>query len=407
MRRLHLGPDGKIPSSTFSRLAANSPEGVLCSRLEVLRWDVEDIPGALPFFRLFIPPDLKLVSLYGPCTFDIPGVWLAGLVQIISILPTSLEGLAVMYGRGKEERLRDAVSAFICRCRPSLRVLRSCVPLSGAAIRRITQLPNLRSWAVAQPPPPSIPPSPFPPLERLRFVGHEALPWLHLLASHEDGTVQNGTAPVTPYTHVKESLRSLICREATIINSAFLSSVLKFRNLAVLYVGTRCPTGGCTFHLTDDNVEKLVAGLPRLESLQLGIPCSLNSCNTTAASLLSISTHCPELTVLETHFNTITIVANMRRLLDGGSGYDGAKCKVRNLMIARLPHEIDREYVEIVMRGFRTIFPCLMNLTDSDGRWYEVSSILHEVDGDTFGVGPGMFGLFPLGQLRVTGAEDL
>ena len=379
MRELHLGPDGMVPSSTFSRLAENSPGGVLCTKLETLRWDVEEIPGALPFFRLFISPNLKLVSLRGSCAFDIPGVWLAGLVQIISILPTSLEGLTVIYGRGKEERLRDAISAFICRCGSSLRILRSCVPLSGPAIRRVIQLPNLRSWAVAQAPSRSIPSFPFPPLEKLRLVGQEALPWLHLLASHEEGAPQNGTAPATPCAHINGSLRSLICPENTILNSTFLSSILKFRNLVALYVGTRFPMDGCTFHLTDDDVEKLVAALPRLESLQLGVPCSLNSCNTTAASLLSISTHCPGLIALETHFNTITIVADMRRLLDGSAELDGAKCKVNNLMVARLPHEMDQEYVEVVMRGFRIIFPCLVNLTDCDGRWYEVRSRSMEI----------------------------
>ena len=80
-----------------------------------------------------------------------------------------------------------------------------------------------------------------------------------------------------------------------------------------------------------------------LESLRLRVPCSLNSCNTAAASLLSISTHCPGLTALETHFNTITIVADMRHLLDRGSGLDGGKCKVENLMVARLSHEMDQE----------------------------------------------------------------
>ena len=379
----------------------------MCTKLEMLRWDVEEIPGALPFFRLFISPNLKLVSLHGSCTLDIPGVWLAGLVQIVSILPTSLEGLAVMYGRGKEERLGDAMSAFICRCGSSLRILRSCVPLSGAAIRRITQLPNLRSWAVAQAPPRSIQPSPFPPLEKLRLIGQEALSWLHLLASHEEGAIQSDPASVTLYTHINESLRSLIYPEDTILNSTFLSSVLKFRNLVALYVGTRCPTDGCTFRLTDDDVEKLVTALPRLESLQLGIPCSLNSCGTTAASLLLISTHCPGLTVLEIHFNTFAIVADMRRLLDGDSVRDGVKCKVQNLMVARLPHEMDREYVEVAMTGFRTIFPYLANLTDCDGRWYEVRSRLHGVNGDVFDVNAGIFGLFPFGQPRIIGAEDL
>ena len=244
--------------------------GMLCTKLETLRWDVEEIPGALPFFRLSISPSLKLVSLHGSCAFDIPGVWLVGLVQIISIFLTSLEGLAVMYDLGKEECLSDAMSTFVCQCGSALRTLRSCVPLSEAAIRHVTQLPSLRSWAVVQTPPQSIPPSPFPPFEKPRLVGQEALPWLHLLTSHEEGALQNGTAPVTPRTYINESSRSLICPGDTILDSTFLSSILKFRNLVALYVGTCFPTDGRTFRLTDDDVENLAAVLPRLECLQLG-----------------------------------------------------------------------------------------------------------------------------------------
>ena len=130
------------------------------------------------------------------------------------------------------------------------------------------------------------------------------------------------------------------------LNWTILPSILKFWNLFALYAGTHFPTDGCTFHLTDDNLEKLVAALPRLESLQLGVPCSLNSCNTTAASLLSISIYCPGQTVLETHFDNITIVADMRRLFDGGSGFQGAKRKVENLMVVRSGARLrqDRHY---------------------------------------------------------------
>ena len=154
-------------------------------------------------------------------------------------------------------------------------------------------------------------------------------------------------------------------------------------------------------------MEKLVAALPRLESLRLGAPCSLNSCDTTAASLLPISTRCLGLTVLEVHFNTITIVVGIRRPLDGGSGHDGAKCKVENLTVARLPHEMDWEYVEVAMTGFRVMFPCPVNLTDCDGRRYEVRSRLHGVDGNTFDVSAGIFALFLFGQPFIISAEDL
>ena len=107
-------------------------------------------------------------------------------------------------------------------------------------------------------------------------------------------------------------------------------------------------------------------------------PWSLNSFNTGAAFLLSISSIVRD-SALETLFNAITIVADMRQMFDGGSGHEGAKCKVENFMVACLPREMDLEYVEVVITEFRTIFPCSVNLKDRDGRRYEVRSRWRDV----------------------------
>ena len=95
------------------------------------------------------------------------------------------------------------------------------------------------------------------------------------------------------------------------------------------------------------------------------------------------------------------------RLVANSPGLDGAKCKVENLTVARLPHEMDWEYVEVAMTGFRVMFPCPVNLTDCDGRRYEVRSRLHGVDGNTFDVSAGIFALFLFGQPFIISAEDL
>jgi len=58
---------------------------------------------------------------------------------------------------------------------------------------------------------------------------------------------------------------------------------------------------------TDNDVENLAATLPRLKCLEFSQPCGSNSCNTTVASLMSVSIHCLGLKHLETHFNTLTI----------------------------------------------------------------------------------------------------
>ena len=90
MHRLHLGYDGKIPAGT---LLYNSPGGVLCAKLEWLRWSVQETSDALPFFGLFFSPHLKRIALYNPNAFGLPTAQLTDLVQIISVLSTSFEGL--------------------------------------------------------------------------------------------------------------------------------------------------------------------------------------------------------------------------------------------------------------------------------------------------------------------------
>ena len=105
----------------------------------------------------------------------------------------------------------------------------------------------------------------------------------------------------------------------------------------MLYVRIDCSdVGGCTFHLKDENVGDFAAALPLPENLHLGRPCHDDSCDTTTASL-SISTHYLDLVILETHFNTLTIVDDVQRLVGGGATRDKTKCRLRYLMSGNLP----------------------------------------------------------------------
>jgi len=374
---LDLTPYEKIPDSTLHRLSSNLPGGVLLPKLEWLRWDAEASPIALTSFRLFLSPHLKNIVFSCLDMYDVPRSQLAGLVQTIPVLPTSLEDLTIMCGFEEEELLKDAISSFICRCGSSLRAFRSSVLLSEAAVHHLMQLPNLRSWDTAQGPPRTLPLSIFPALEELHLEELAALQWLHLLASDEKGTFQNHSTPTTSHANIRETLRSLSCPPNTTIDSTILSSILKFRNLVMLYVGTYCDEAErCTFHLTDGDVENLAITLPRLKSLQLGIVCDFNYCRTTVASLMSISVHCPDLTSLETHFNTLTIVDDMKHLHDGGSGRGNAKCKLRNLKVGYLPLEVRGEDIETLVVGFKVIFPCLTDFTQYNDHWYELRSKL-------------------------------
>ena len=71
---------------------------------------------------------------------------------------------------------------------------------------------------------------------------------------------------------------------------------LSLRNLVKLLVCHTFCRGeeGCSFRLTDDNVKDLAAVLSHPENLRFGNPCRLNTCQTTVASLMSLS-RCPGL----------------------------------------------------------------------------------------------------------------
>ena len=361
MHRLHISPDGNVTSDTVHQLSRNSLGGVLFPKLESLYWGSFETDTSPTFFRLFLSPHLKHVTLRIPRSFRVPRSQSVPLIQIVSLLPTSLQHLSFMYCQVGGP-LTDAMSSLVCRSDPSLRSFCSYTHLSETAVRHLTQLPNLHKWVTIQGPPQTVPLSIFPSLEELCLDEQAAIPWLHLLASsHGKDTLRNGTVPMTPPTNTREMLKILKCRDAP-IDPTFLSSITKFPNLVTLIVYTNCPrAGSCAFCLTDDDMENITTTLPRLENLQLGRPCDSSSCNTTVASLLSVSTHCLGLTFLEVHFNTLTIVDDVQHLLDRDAGRDKSKCRLRHLRVGNLPFEVRGEDVKTVARWFRVVFPCLVD----------------------------------------------
>ena len=381
MRELRLGPEGNITRDTLSRISCNTPNGVLFPKLERLFWNTRTADSEIAFFRLFLSPRLKSVTL---CT-DIgsPLGQPEAISQIISSLPISLDQLLVISRQGKGP-ISDAISSLVCRSGSSLGSFGTRVPLSEAAVRHLMQLPNLRYWKTVQGPPLDIPTSIFPSLEQLHLAEPAALPWIYLLASHRNHILQGSSTLATSRANVRETLESLKCTSNSIVvDSSLLASVTMFRNLVTLCVRTYCSsTEGCTFRLTDNDVENFASGLPRLRELEFGLPCHFNSCDTTVASLLSISTHCLDLVALEIHFNTRTIVGDIQRLVDGGAQHDEAKCALWSLTVGSLQPVVREEDIETVAMGLKIIFPRLVNISYHKSRWYEVK---HRLSRRSFG----------------------
>jgi len=279
-----------------------------------------------------------------------------------------------MWGQGKEF-FQDAISSFVCQRGSSMISLCTNAPLSETALLHLVQLPNLRHWSTSQAPPRTIPTSVFPPLAGVHLDRPAALPWLHLLASHGKSITQSGNTMATSHTNVRETLKSLRCPWGTTIESTLLSSITSFRNLVRLHADSYCARS-CTFRLTDDDTKDLASVLPRLESLQLGLPCRFDSCNTTVTSLLSLSVHCPGLKILEIHFNTGTIIRDTRRLLDEGVGHEKARCMVSELSVGHLQATIPKKDIENVAMGLKVIFPHLKNLL---GKYGPRSKSIYEI----------------------------
>jgi len=384
MRGLDISLYGTPSTDTLSRISCNASRGPLFPELEWLKWDVHAADTVFPFFDLFLSPRLQRVTLYAePQLSNIPQDQVAALTRIISVLTTSLEDLFVECGQEKEGPLEYAMSSFVCRCGPLLRGFGTCIPLSEAAIHHLMQLPNLSHWGTSQGPPRDFSTHIFPPLAKLRLYQVEALPWLHLLASHGKGNLPKGSASATSHTNIGGTLKFLDCPENTIIDSTFSSSIVKFRSLVTLHVRSfYCSDEvGCAFRITDDGVKDLVTALPHLEDLLLGKPCGMNTCNTTVASLVSISTHCLDLKNLETHFNTRRIVGDMQRLLDGGAEHDGAKCKLRGFSVAMTPLEVGEEDIQTIAMGLNAIFPDLMDLDGYSSSWCRVRLKMVDLQG--------------------------
>ena len=365
---------GAPTTDVLLRLSRDSSGRPLFPKLEWLHWDIYEAHVAFPFLHLLLPsPHLRRITLY--IHLQSPNIsqeYLGQLVQVISLLPTPLEYLFVRRNRYlmAEKPLKDTISSLVCRCGPSLRTFSTCIPLSEAAIHHLVQLPNLSYWRTTQGPPRIVPTSIFPSLEKLDIDKEEALPWLHLFAS------------AASHTNVRQTLKYLNYLEDIIIDSTFLSSIAKFRNLVTLQVSTYyCGiTGGCFFHITDNDVKDLAVALPRLEILRLGEPCRWNTCGTTVASLVLISVHCLDLTHLETHFNTQTIVGDMQGLLDGGAERDRAKCKLRRLLVGCMPLDVYGKDIRIVALGFKVVFPHLTGFEGCSYGWQELMRGLTEID---------------------------
>ena len=392
MRQVHLGDQSAIVGDTLYKLRQGLPSGGWFPALQDLSLSITE--SNLPYTDLFFSPHLKKISIYMLWSRrrpEVPHDTLAAVASTISALPTSaLQSLSVDVGcSARPACFKDSLSSVVLRCGSSLTEFTSTVPLSDAATNHLIRLPRLRTWHIEGPPPRHSTSSLsliFPPLTELTLGEGAARGWLSLWERPEDGasTMQD----VSPTSRVKDSLKSLNIKDLSIliINTSLTSQIRTFRNLVHLWIRGYCPDedegGQCIFGLNNDDVTNLAVALPQLESLSLGVPCPKNTCATTVVCLLQISVHCVKLEELEIHFNSTSIVGDLKNISMDPQFQDLRslpKCPLSCLYVNGIPLALGEPGLETVVDGMIVIFPSLTQCTGLEWCWNEVSERIREL----------------------------
>ena len=308
MRRLVSKGEDQVwtTEEAINRLLAASTGRFVCPNLSHLICHLSKVhPLLIP---CFLSPYLTHFTLR-PHQSYLVGDYRLDLGPAFQVLPTlCLQELIIDFCPGPADRLEGEVSPTIQRCGDSLRTLDVSVSLSEAALNHILRLKNLRLLCVCNPPPATLPfPATLPPLQALILGNEESHEWISWLKWRVGRTPGRQDSPLE-CTGLQATLTYLSFQEFVCnIGAAFISPFSHFPNLVHLEVPSGCwVLSDCSFFLTNRDVIQLSAALPRLEWLDLGLPCSESSC-TTVSCLLALSAHCKNLRNLRIHFNTANL----------------------------------------------------------------------------------------------------
>ena len=392
MRQVCVDQRSDLVEDTFRKFRLSSPPNGWFPALQDLSWRITY--SNIFYISIFISPHLKKISIYAPGTwasFTVPANILAAVASTVSTLPGSaLQSLSIgLHCRAPPGYFKDSLSSIVLRCGPSLTEFTTTVPLSDAAANHLSQLPHLRTLHIGGTPPTysalSSPPI-FPHLTELTFGTDAACGWLSLFQHLENSVpTMQGT---TLLSELRKSLKSLNVDDHSrpIIDVSFTSPIQMFQNLAVLDVAVSCPgyaaKGRCIFRLNNGNVAKLAMALPQLGTLSLGPPCADNTCATTVACLLPISVHCLKLRELQIHFNTTTIVDDLKEISKDPwcqELHSLPRCRSLSKLYAEwMPLTLDESGFETVVDGIINIFPSLEYCVGRGRPWEELSERITE-----------------------------
>ena len=387
MITLHDYGENRVTKEVFHLVSFGLSGGVVFPELRELDWKANH--DTLPFYRLFLSPKLSFLSLWfstSPESLERDLSMVESAVMELGTLPLQYLYLRWLNPEAGNRQMESVASSAVLRCGTTLMRLSTFSPLSDAAVQHIMRLPNLTSLSTASRPPRTsdLPLSAiFPRLDRISLAGEDSLEWITFFTTTAR-RISSGQSSHSPLKHEPiERLRELRIASKSIIDAAFMSRIIQFRGLTSLKLPSACYTGnGCGFKLTDNDIAEIAAALPRLEVAVLGDACNANSCQTTVASLVSLSTQCRHLNWLEIHFNTTNLWNDLNSVSADPRLDSLPTLRASNnflLFLACAPCTIDEDDIVPVLRGFRRIFPSLAQIRGFDDLWKRLNSRLPEV----------------------------
>ena len=257
-------------------------------------------------------------------------------------------------------------------------------PLTAEAREVISKLPNLRELSVTIERDIPFPSMVLPNLMRLIVKYDRDRDWLSMFRGATFGKLE----AVTFYPESEQIGNFLEAFEVVALAASLqntlsefhlytpfswnpnYTSLLPFTQLTDITIGSRC-NDGCSSRVDDDVIVNIARAMPKLKILQLGdVPCHKISTGVTVKGFVVLASHCPDLTILCTHFRVASLRAPPAihgMTASVGSTAMRRDCALENFVVGEIP--IPEESVPIVAQILARIFPRLEFIDSVGENW--------------------------------------
>ena len=330
-----------VPSETALRLLNARFSGrCMVPKLRDIRWlgaSPEHLELMLP---LIVSPVLTNFRLGVTAKDTLDASQAVPVLKALAPAHNSLVEVRICHPTVHDPRIIHAASDLLLKCNPDkIRTFRVVSSLSTEAFIHATQLQNLETFVIKADTTEldvQLPTSAFPSLRSLEiFATDTHSPLLQTIAHIQSSTFMDlelefpadtletflptTLAALRPRgLHQTLTMLSISPEGDFDLDGVTTRPILFLNQLTHLDITLICAQGRCSYKLTDENLEELVAAMPKLKSLSFGnFPCA-HPANNTIKSLTSIAKHCKHLEQLAIHTNVEAIVTRVLQGNDRG-----------------------------------------------------------------------------------------